>query len=167
MPASDGRVAESNPVAFEVAGSLSAMSDEGESESVEEPTVVPETSEVSEPMAVPEVAPAALMIITQPEDCHDVDGDGWARFKVEAEGEGLAYRWEWTNDEGKTWAELPLPDDAEALKALGFVIEGADAAELKVKVEGLPEEIRFRCVVVDSASSKLETSLVAYTPMEA
>ena len=135
--ASDGRTAESNAVAFEVAETLSTMSDEDVHAVVEESGAMPEASEEPEPAAETVTAPAVLAIVAQPEDCRGADADGWARFEVAAEGEGLAYRWEWTDDEGKTWAELPLPDDAEALKALGFVIEGADATGARAESEAV------------------------------
>ena len=163
VTASDGRTAESNAVAFEVAGTLSAMA-EGVAA---EPGEAPGASE-----AGPVAAPAALSIAKQPEDCREADADGWARFEVGAEGEGLAYRWEWAvaTEAEPTWAPIPIKgeDGADealgALRALGVSAEGADARELRVRAEGLPEKVRFRCVVADAAGARAESEAVAYAP---
>ena len=50
------------------------------------------------------------------------------------------------------------------LGALGVSAEGADARELRVRAEGLPEKVRFRCVVADAAGARAESEAVAYAP---
>ena len=115
------------------------------------------------------VAEAALAILAQPGDCREPE-DGVAAFRVEAAGEGLSYRWGWTADGGKTWERLPLEGEdgfegaVEALRELGLVFDGADAAELRVRVDGLPEGLSFRCVVTDVEGAAVTTDAVAFVP---
>lgn len=92
--------------------------------------VVVLTLEKSEPI---------IMIIKQPEDQNELIGED-AVFEVEAVGEHLSYRWQYSAS-GKYWFDSGM--------------EGADTATLNVKVVKKRNGQQYRCVLTDNEGNIL------------
>ena len=83
-----------------------------------------------------------VQIVTQPENYVGLVGD-MASFSVEAEGEGLTYRWEFSQDNGTTWEKA-----SSTTNTLSFEFKAYRLNYL------------YRCVITDAEGNSITTDIV-------
>lgn len=88
---------------------------------------------------------SAAKITSQPTDVTAVPG-GVATFKVTASGEGLAYQWQYSHDNGKTWKNLDV-----------------NAASCTIITSPGVNSYLFRCVVTDENGVTAESNAAKVT----
>ena len=96
------------------------------------------------------VAATALIgsaVAAQPESRTAQEGDT-VTFRVEAEGEGLAWQWE-ASPNGTVW----FPS----------TVTGADTGEITVEARADLDGYRYRCVITDAAGQSVETKPATLT----
>ena len=97
--------------------------------------------EPDEPV-VPDQPEDPIQIVTQPENYVGLVGD-MASFSVEAEGEGLTYRWEFSQDNGTTWEKA-----SSTTNTLSFEFKAYRLNYL------------YRCVITDAEGNSITTDIV-------
>ena len=89
-----------------------------------------------------------LSILKQPADVSAYEGE-YARISVEAEGDGLSYQWQWSDD-GGTWEDSSIR-----------------AASGKVRVRPVNNGRQYRCVVTDQYGSTVISDAMTVTMRKA
>ena len=92
------------------------------------------------------VLSAELSILTQPADVTCAAGET-AVFTVEAQGDGLVYRWYASADSGETWTQTWLG--------------GYNTAELSFAVNATRAAKIYKCVITDAVGNTVETDAVS------
>ena len=93
---------------------------------------------------------AALSIVKQPENYVGALGTK-ATFTVEATGTGLTYQWQWSRDNGKTWANS------------SSACPGFDTASMQVPITSVRNGYQYRCVVGDATGQKVTSDAAKLT----
>ncbi len=88
---------------------------------------------------------AELAITSQPVDFTGKLGDA-VSFTVGADGDGLTYQWQYSNDGGRTWGNSGMP--------------GNKTATLSTTLTDARLVYRFRCVVSDSSGKSVNSNIV-------
>lgn len=98
---------------------------------------------------------AEITIVSQPESVFSYIGNEIS-FAVEAEGYGLGYHWQYSEDNGTTWTYFNADENASAAQAR-FVI---------AQVSADYEAYSIRCRIKDSFGQMAYTDIVGFTAYE-
>ena len=132
---------------------------EATAEPTAEPTIEPETEATAEPAPEPTAEPVSaesgLVITVQPRSVYAAEGEE-VQFSVAAEGEGLQYQWERTNQAGE-WKSISGNSNATFI--------GEQTPELTFTVTDATSKRMYRCAVSDG-NNKLFSDAVCVLDAE-
>lgn len=96
------------------------------------------------------IGASALAITSQPADYVGPLGSK-ATFTIAAAGEGLTYRWQWSRDNGKTWANS------------SSACPGYNTATMQVPITEARNGYLYRCVVTDTSGATVTSGAATLT----
>ena len=128
--------------------------EDAEEAKAEEETESPEEAAEEEETVAEEEAEEEPAIRTQPWIVEH--GDKTVIAAVEAEGEGLGFRWEYYSEAGTEWREI-----REGIERGIFAeAEGEDSDELTIRYAEAMERVRVRCVIMDQNGNEMITKML-------